>query len=302
VLFRSLSGLGTAPGERLHVIDLSLDITYPVFWVFLVSSIIGTLSGIGDQNFVQRVQCTPSLKQTRLAVATQIGVAVPINILLFSLGTALYLFYRDQPHLLNPAMQTDSIYPFFVAQQLPVGVSGLVIAALLAATMSTVSSSICAVANLGVEDFYRRFKRVTTDHSCFITGKVLTALLGLFGTGAALWLSQSSLPSVWDIATLYIGFISNGVLGLFALGLLTKRANQVGALVGVSCGMIMVIYLRYYTPVSFFLYPLFGSAVTFVVGYTVSLLAPGRPRELEGLTIYSLKGLNRAEPAEAGQS
>jgi solute:Na+ symporter, SSS family len=296
-----LAGLSTAPGERLHMIDLNLDITYPVFWVFLISSVIGTLSGIGDQNFVQRVQSTPSLKQTRMAVATQIGVAVPINILLFSLGTVLYLFYQQQPQLLNPAMETDSIYPFFVAQQLPVGVSGLVIAALLAATMSTVSSSICSVANLGVEDFYRRFSRAANDRKAFLTGKVLTAVLGLFGTGAALWLSQASMPSVWDLAMLYIGLISNGVLGLFALGLLTKRANQIGALTGVACGMLTVYYLRTYTPVTFFLYPLFGSTVTFVVGYLVSLLSGGSRRNLEGLTVYTLRGINREEAPPAAE-
>jgi Na+/proline symporter len=86
-----------------------------------IGTIFITLLQVSDQNFVQRVQAAPSLKDAKKAVATQIGVAVPINLLLFALGTGLYLYYRQYAGELNPLMKTDGIYPLFAAQQLPPG-------------------------------------------------------------------------------------------------------------------------------------------------------------------------------------
>jgi SSS family solute:Na+ symporter len=274
--------------DKLVVFDLRWDLTYPTAYLLFVTTVLGTLGGIGDQNFVQRVQCTPDLRQTKLAVATQLAVAVPINLLLFTLGLVLFLFYRQHPEALSATMKTDSVFPFFVAQQLPLGVSGLVVGALLAATMSTISSSICSVANIGVEDFARRFRPSLTDHGALMLGRVLTAAVGIAGTGTAVYLSQSTMPSIWDLAQMVTNLISNGIVGLFALGLLTRRAHQLGAILGVACGMGAVLYLQHHTEVSFWAFTFVGSVVTFVTGYVLSLVLPGRPRATEGLTLHSL--------------
>ena len=296
-LLLALMKLSMGPGEiwsaaeaanKLHVFDWSLDATYPVVWVFAVSTIVLTLGYVGDQNFVQRVQCTPTLGDAKKAVATQLAVAVPINILLFALGTALWLFYRGRPEQLNPAMETDGIFPFFVAQQLPPGVSGLVVAALLAATMSTISSSICAVADLGVNDFYRRFAKRPTERASYLLGRVLMAAVGVFGTGIAILLGRLGAASVWDLALLVTGLISNGIIGLFWVGLLTRRAHQTGVLLGVVCGMVTVVLFQQNTAVHFLWYQTIGAAVTVVTGYVFSLILPGRVRDLAGLTIFTL--------------
>ena len=291
----------TMAAEKVRVFDWSLDATYPVAWVFLISTVVLTLAGVGDQNFVQRVQCTPTLRDAKKAIAMQLAVAVPINILLFALGTALWLFYRSRPEQLNPRMETDGVYPFFVAQQLPPGVSGLVVAALLAATMSTISSSICAVADLGVNDFYRRFSRRATDRSSFILGRFLMGLVGVLGTGFAILLGQLGAASVWDLALLLTGLISNGIIGLFWVGLLTRRANEAGAMLGVVIGMVVVVLLQRYTSVHFLWYQTVGAVVTIMTGYLFSLVLPGRVRDLHGLTIFTLPARDRSdEGAEAG--
>lgn len=287
--------------DKTVVFDLRWDLTYPTAYLLFVTTVLGTLGGIGDQNFIQRVQCTPSLKQTKMAVATQLAVAVPINVLLFSLGLVLFLFYRSRPEQLDPTMQTDGIFPFFVAQHLPPGISGLVIAALLAATMSTISSSICAVANVGMEDFARRFRPGMTDRSATRLGRILTALIGVVGTGTALYLSQSSMPSIWDLAQMVTNLISNGIVGFFALGLLTRRAHQWGSMGGVVCGFLAVLYLQTQTEVSFWAFTAVGTAVTFATGYLFSLLIPARPRHIPGLTVYTLQEA-RPEAAEAAET
>ena len=273
----------------------------PTTFIFMTHTLFLTFGGISDQNFVQRVQSTPNLKQTKMAVATQMAVAVPINILLFSLGTALWLFYRAHPDSLSPTIvNNDGVFPFFAAQQLPIGVSGIVVAALLAATMSTVSSSICAVSDLGTNDFYRRFKADATDHQCLILGRILTAVVGASGTIAAMVLAGiEDVKSVWDLAIMVTGLISSSVLGLFMLGLLTRKTHEVGALIGAVAGMATIILLKYFSDITFWLYIVIGPIVTISVGTIMSLILPGEAKETRGLTLFSLRYAEESAKANA---
>lgn len=274
--------------NKLHTFDWELNITYPTVWMVFIGTIFTTLLGIGDQNYVQRVQASPTLGEAKKAIGTQMAVAIPINVLLFAMGTALYLYYQSHPSELNPVMKTDGIYPLFAAQQLPPGVSGLVIAALLAASMSTISSAINSTANIGVDDFYRRFFNSVTERSALRLGWILSIAVGVMGVLGALYLAQSDSTSVWDTALLITGLITNGTVGLFGLGLLTKRTHELGALLGVAAGMCVVFFLEHYTPVTFWLYAAVGSIVTFTVGYVLSLILPGRPNHIDGLTVFTL--------------
>ncbi len=284
--------------DKGHMFDWSTSIVGPTTFIFFVHTLFLTFGGISDQNFVQRVQSTPDLKQTKLAVATQMAVAVPINVLLFSLGTALWLFYRSRPDELSPTIvNNDGVFPFFAAQQLPIGVSGIVVAALLAATMSTVSSSICAVSDLGTNDFFRRFKHNATDHQCLILGRVLTAVVGALGTVAAIVLASiEDVKSVWDLAIMVTGLISSSVLGLFMLGLLTRKTHELGALIGAAAGMTTIILMKNYCPITFWLYIVIGPIITIAVGLIASLILPGTPGETRGLTLYSLRHADAAPP------
>ena len=277
--------------EKLKTFERHWSLVYPTMWMFLIYSFTTILMRLADQNFVQRVQCTPTLRQAKLAVVTQLGVAIPLNLLLFAVGTALWLFYRDKPDLVDPTIKTDSIYPFFAAQQMPLGIAGLVVAALLAATMSTISSSICSISDLCVSDFYKRFSRNATDHGCLVLGRGLTAVVGVLGTATAIFLSTLSSMAVWDLSVLIINMISLGVAGLFMLGLLTTRVSEAGAILGMVVAFVLVYIMRAYGwpfEIHFFLITFIGSVVTFVVGYAASLVLPGKPRNLDGLTVFTL--------------
>ncbi|MDQ8181680.1 sodium/solute symporter [Pelagicoccus sp. SDUM812005] len=276
-------------GDKLHTFNWSANFTQDNVMTMFFGILAITLFGISDQNYVQRVQCTPTLGDAKKAIATQMAVAVPINLLLFGLGTALFLFYRSNPGDLNPVMKTDGIFPFFAAQQLPPGVSGLVVAALLAATMSTISSAICSVSNLGVDDFYRRFRAGTTDREAVIMGRILTVVVGALGIAAALFLADFKTPSIWDLANRLISFITSATLGIFALGLFSKKANEIGVIAGIIAGIASTYYLKTYTPLSYWFYPFTGSGVTYVVGVAVSLACGGNRKPIEGLTVYTLR-------------
>lgn len=275
--------------EKLTVFNPSLGLLEPTMLVLFANSLVACLAQIGDQNFIQRVQCTPTEKEAKKAVLTQIIVAVPLNVILFSLGTVLYLFYREHPDLLDPTLKADGVFPLFAAQVLPAGLAGLVVAAIFAATMSTLSSAINSTANLGVEDFYRRLRRTPpSDKSCLLLGRILTFVLGIVGTSAALWLATSELRSVWDLAILIMGIILGPITGFFLLGVFTERTHSAGAFAGGIASVAATLYCRENTELHHFLYLPIGVFSCVIVGYLASWILPGGRKDLDGLTVYTL--------------
>lgn len=282
--FASLQSFG-----KLNIFDPSFGLLGPTMFVLFINAFVTTLGMIGDQNFIQRVQCTPSERDAKKAVLTQILVAVPLNVVLFSLGTILFLFYLERPQMLNPTIMSDGIFPVFAAQNLPAGLAGVVIAALFAATMSTLSSAINSTANIGVEDFFRRLKRTApSDKACLRLGKMLTLILGLVGTASALWLVNSDLRSVWDLAIMMAGMILGPIAGFFLLGIFTRRANSAGVLIGGIAAIAATAVCREFTPIHHFLYLPVGVLTCLSVGYLASLFFPPSQKDLQGLTVYTL--------------
>ncbi len=274
--------------EKLYMFDWGIDIARTTVLVMFLNVVVTLLGQIGDQNFIQRVQCTSSEREARKALITSLGVAVPLNLLLFSLGTILFLFYKERPEMLSPATKSDGVFPLFAAQNLPAGLAGLVIAAIFAATMSTLSGALNSAANIGTEDFYRRLFKGATDRKCLILGKLLTLGLGIFGTGMALILANTKLMSIWDLFITIAGMLTGAIAGVFAMGIFTKKANSAGAIIGAFSSLLTTFYIQKYTHISFFMYPVFGVLSCIVIGYIASLLIPIRRKNLEGLTVYTL--------------
>jgi SSS family solute:Na+ symporter len=276
--------------DKLQLFDYSLDWREPVITLLFLQTFVAVLGTMGDQNFIQRVQCTSSEKEARKAIYTQLAVAVPMNVVLFALGTLLFLFYVTRADTLSPALKADGVFPFFAAQNLPPGLAGFVVVALLAATISTVSSAMNSVANLGVEDVYRRFFPKVTDHKCLVFGRVLTLGLGIFGTGAALVLAKTSgLQSIWDLFLMITGMVVAPVIGSFVLGIFSRRANKVGVWAGVAASIVTNYYAKFHMDVHAMVYMVLGVFSCVIVGYLASFLAP-RPvdEKINGLTIYTL--------------
>jgi len=278
--------------HKLHMFDWNVTLLEPCVMILFLNILINTLAMIGDQNFIQRVQCTPNEKEAKKAVITSVIVSVPLNTILFTLGTVLFLFYLEKPEMLSPAVKSDGIFPLFAAQNLPVGLAGLVIAAILAATMSTLSSAINGVANLGVEDFYRRFKKDASDRSCVFLGRALTVGLGVFGTVAALFLAKTDLSSIWDLFMMILGLLLGAITGIYSLGIFTKRANSTGAIIGVISSLGATYYVMNYTHLHFLAYPIVGVVACYVVGYLTSIMIPTKQKDITGLTVYTLQKSN----------
>lgn len=275
--------------DKLKMFDFRMDWQAPVVAVLFLNLLASLLGMLGDQNFIQRVQCTPSEKESRKAIYTSLAVAIPMNLLLFGLGTILFLFYVTRADTLSPALKPDSIFPFFAAQNLPAGLAGFVVVALLAATISTVSSAMNSVANLGVEDVYRRFTKGATDDQCLKVGRYLTFGLGVFGTGAALLLANlSSLQSIWDLFIMITGMVLAPITGIFVLGVFTRRANNFGIWAGTAASVVANYYAKFHMDVHPMVYAIVGVFSCIFVGYLASYLAPKNAKTLDGLTVYTL--------------
>jgi len=277
--------------DKLQMFDWRMDWQAPVVIVIALNTFVSVLGMIGDQNFIQRVQCTHDEKESRKAVYTQLAVAVPMNFVLFALGTLLFLFYVTRADTLSPALKADGVFPFFAAQNLPAGMAGFVVVALLAATISTVSSAMNSVANLGVEDVYRRFFPKVTDHQCLVFGRRLTLGLGVFGTVAALLLANTSgLQSIWDLFLMITGVVLAPITGIFVLGIFSRRVNTFGVWAGTAASVAANYYAKFHLDLHAMVYLIVGVFTCLIVGWLASFLAPPPPQtKVHGLTILTLK-------------
>lgn len=272
--------------NKLRLVNPTWHFSTTALWVVLLGNVFSRLSTLtGDQAVVQRYLTTRDTPRAVRALWTDVAVSLPWALIVYLLGTALFVFYRTHPQLLDPMGKVDQIVPLFVAQQLPAGVSGLVIAAIFAAAMSSLDSSIHSVATVAVTDFHQRFFPGKSDRARLRLARLVILILGLFATGAAMLLSSVGVFSALDWFISVTGCSIGIVAGLFTLGMFTVRANSTGAVVGALVSAVSIWLLREH--VHFFLYPVLGVSITTLVGYIVSLIAPGVAR-VEGLTVFTI--------------
>jgi SSS family transporter len=280
--------------DKLRLADLDWPATEAVLWVIVVGAAMQILvSYTGDQTVVQRYLTTKDEKSAARSIWTNALLTIPASLIFFGVGTALWAFYKTQPELLNPTGTSDDIFPWFIAQQLPVGVAGLVIAGLFAAAMSSLDSSMNSMATAIITDFYCWFHPTASDRHLLRVARVLTLLLGILGTGSAVVMAILNSPSMWDQYMKVVGLFGGGLAGLFALGIFTRRANAAGAIVGLLASAAVLYWVATANVVHGVLYAAVGIAACFAIGYAVSLLLPGGRRDLGNLTVFTLGGQSR---------
>ena len=273
---------------KFHVFNWSWDYTATSVWVVLIGNLFNNLVPYtSDQAVIQRYLTTKDENAAARGIWMNAAMVVPSTLVLFLLGTALWAFYRANPALLDPSQATDSIFPLFMAQQLPVGIAGLVIAGVFAASMSTLDSSLNSVATALTTDWYARFHPDAEDHGKLVLARWLTAILGVLATSMSLLLASFDVGSLWDTFQAGMGLFGGGLAGLFALGILTRRANGRGALVGAVASVFVLVWVQRNTEAHFFLYGMVGVTSCFGIGYLSSFLFPKADRDLTGLSVYT---------------
>lgn len=277
--------------DKFHVFNWTWDWTTTAVWVVLIGNLFNNLVPYtSDQAVVQRYFTTPDEKTAAKAIWTNAILLIPSTLTLFMVGTGLWVFYRANPQLLNPTLPTDSIFPLFIAQQLPAGIAGLVIAGIFAASMSTLDSSMNSVSAAMVTDFYVRFRKSTTDKQQLRLARVLTAILGAIATATSFALATFEVGSLWDTFQGMMGLFGGGLAGLFALGIFFKSANGRGALIGAVSSVVILYWVQQHSDLHFFLYGGVGVLSCVGVGVVASLFVkdPAR-KDLTGLTISTFK-------------
>lgn len=271
------AGLLAAGGEagKLHVLDLRLDWAEPyALWTGLLGGAFVTLGSHGvDQMMVQRYLCAPSLRDARRALVVSGYVVVAQFALFLLIGVGLFLFYQLHPPAV-PFERTDRVFARFILDELPVGVVGILLGAIFAAAMSTLSSSLNSCATAVTRDLYLPLAgaRANPVKELRVT-RAMTAVFGVVqiavGIGG-LWLESTVVASVLGIAAFTTGI----VLGLFFLGRFAPRVGQRAALAGLVTGFAAMTAIYFATPLAWTWYALVGSAITFASGYLASYLWP----------------------------
>jgi len=260
-----------------------LALNEPTFWVVLLYGFSMNLQNFGiDQNHVQRYQTTKTVEAAKRSLWLGALLYLPVSAVFFFIGTGLFAFYTARPELLpaEVAAKPDSVFPHFIVKQLPAGLTGLVIAAVFAAAQSTLSSSINCSATLVLCDFYKRhFRPQATERQAMRVLWGTSLVVGLLGTGMALAMMriQSALDAWWSLA----GIFSGGMLGLFLLGLISRRAGNAAAATGVPLGVTLIFWMTFSpkwsgalaawrSPFHSFLITVFGTLAILLVGLLVS--------------------------------
>lgn len=266
-----------AASAKLQVFDFSFTFAKPfTFWAGLIGGMFLTTATHGtDQLLVQRLLAARNRRDSQTALVTS-GVIVLVQFALFLLmGASLWAFYRAFPPA-TPFAKTDYIFPTFIVDHMPRGISGLLIAAILAAAMSNLSAALNSLSSTSMVDFYLRVRPATTDEKRLRLSRVATILWGivLFALALASRYGGSVLEKGLSIASVAYG----GLLGVFLLGILTRRASQVGAIIGMLCGLALNVYIWGWRPqIAWTWYVTIGACTTFIIGYLASLLVKRSP-------------------------
>jgi sodium-coupled monocarboxylate transporter 8/12 len=270
---------------RLHLFNFSTDLTQlTTFWAAAIGGGFMALSTLGtDQAYLQRYFTTSSLQEGQRSILLDAIIVVPVSLLLYSVGPVLYTFYKFHPSALRGLPSNDAILPFFVMTELGGWFSGLVIASIFAASMAVMSAGINALTTATTVDFYKRLvRRNSSDSETVLAGRIGTVAWGAAATGAALFANR--LGPIINAFNMINSFLGGPILGVFLLGMLTRRTRGTAALIGALVGLASVSLLAWKTHLAFFYFAIVGTLVAFGCGWLLSLLQPGRQEsELLGL-------------------
>lgn len=268
------------------------DFTRDTFWIFALSGIVGNIQEFStDQIKIQRY-AAPSTDAGAKRAAWTVGLGcIPVWALFMFVGTCLWVFYQVHPQDLQAGLRPDQIYPHFILTELPVGFGGFVIAAVMAAAMSTIDSSLNAGATVLSVDWYKRFFVKNRDDKHYLdAARIITLVLGVLMVLAAWALTKLEMRTFLDIGFFLGAVFAGGIGGLFLLGFFFKRANAQGAMVGVGVGIVAILWLTLshlkVLPESIsssthpFIINVVGNMTVLIVGYIASLFWPA-PSETE---------------------
>lgn len=258
--------------DKFSLGSFAPDFTQSTFWVVLLYGFFMNLNNFGmDQNYVQRYHTTTSIKEATRSIWLCVYLYVPVSLVFFILGSCLYAYYQSNPDMLaavrmqvagerlpngspeairqlanslTPAEFGDKVMPHFMVNKVPAGLVGLIVAAILSAAMSTISSSMNASATVFSVDIYQRYlKPALSGEQSLRLLYVATTVFGLLGmtTGIAM----IGVKSVLDIWWMLSGIFAGGMLGLFLLGIISRQTRNTEAWMATVIGLLVIVWMTF---------------------------------------------------------
>lgn len=242
-------------------------------FIILVGAGINTFSSyISSQDVVQRFTTTTDIKQLRKMTFGNGFLSIGTTTVLYLIGTSLFVFYHQNPQLLQTTQQ-DQIFASFMVYQLPVGVSGLLLAAIYAASQSTLSTGLNSVATSWVLDIQDSFNNQISEEKQTKIAKLVSLGVGVIAIIVSMILANGEIKSAYEWFNSFMGLVLGVLAGIFVLGVITKKATSIGAYAGFLTSAIIVVYLKYNHPeVTSWSYSIISIGVSCLVGYMVSLI------------------------------
>lgn len=307
LLFNYEGGAGAMLSEAVTMkkIDFgpyNFSFTELTFWVLVINGAFYALQKYGtDQTIVQRYLAAKNDKDAKKAAYIGVLASVPVWALFMLIGSLLFVFYNSGGHVLPEGMKADQAFTYFIGTELPVGAVGLVLAALIAAAVSSLDSDMNCLAAIGVEDFYQRFKPNCTDKERLVMGRILVLFSGIAMSIVALlyaaWSGEGVLGIVFELYAIF----SAGIVGIFILGLFSRRANKQGLHIGLAMCIVFTGYAvltttkidgsllldlgNYNFPQHKYMLGVYSHLIVLVVGYFASFFFKSEKVE-DQLTIY----------------
>lgn len=277
-----------AAEDKTRLFDFSFDLTKATVWGFIFLVVFDVvLTFPKDQVLMQRTLSTKDDKAAGRSIWTFAAIMIPGGFVFYGIGTALWMYYRDNPERLSPLLPIDATFPLFIAAELPAGVTGLIIAGIFAAAMSTLSSIINSVSTLVSVDFYQKLARNPDEKTAVRIAEWSGVVVGLVGIAIALVMSRYDIHSLFDVSIELAGLLGGGFAGAYTLGMFTRRANSAGVAIGVAGSVLITLVCWTMDLVHPYFYLAISICLCIVIGYIASLFFPPPSRSLEGLTIHT---------------
>lgn len=259
--------------DKLRLFDFSNSWSQATWWVIILGGLANNLiSYTSDQTVIQRYLTTPDAKSAGRGILVNGVMSVFVSVAFYMIGTGLYTFYKTHPAELDITMgQSDAIFPFFMMSQMPAGVAGALIAAIFAATMSTISSNINSVATAFSIDFWKRFRPSTSDKKLVVVARWASVVSGMVGLLLALFMATWNIQSFLDFFNEILGLLTSGLGGLFFIAVFMKRVKGYAALTGFIVGEAVVFWMSECTDANFLLFGAIGMVTSIVVAWMLSI-------------------------------
>ena len=304
--WHATTNVGPYEVSKIGVGPFEWDFVETTFWVMVFNGIFYALQKYGtDQTIVQRYLTAKDDRSAKRAAFIGVFLSVPVWTMFMLVGSLLFAYYQLSPDAAIEGMKPDAVFPHFISTQLPVGVRGIIIAAIAAAAISSLDSDLNCLSAITVEDYLVRFRPNVSDRVKLNVGRLVVVLAGLGAVGIALLYIESNGGAVLETIFAFYAIFSAGIVGIFLLGLCSRRANRQGLYIGLLACILFTAYAMLTSPQkmpdgtkqalldlgewnfthSKYMLGVYSHIIVLVVGYLASLCFKTPPADKE-LTIH----------------